>query len=75
VKQRIIRTRFFSWHIKLMVILCHTPTNNASVEEKEAFYLALHDTTSQVCKHDILTVLGDLNAKIYKVLITCRLKF
>ena len=43
VNERIIRARFFSRHFKLMVIQCYAPTNDASEEEKEAFYLALHD--------------------------------
>ena len=64
VNERIIRARFFSRHIKLTVIQCYAPTNDASEEEKEAFYLALHDTTAQVPKHDMLVVLGDLNAKV-----------
>ena len=61
VNERIVTARFFSRHIQ-----CYAPKNNASKEEKEAFYLALHDTTAQVPKHEMLVhvVLGDLNAKI-----------
>lgn len=63
VNERIIRARFISRHIKLTVIQCHALTNDASEEEKETFYLALHYKKAQVPKHDILVVLVDLNAK------------
>ena len=66
VNERIIRARFFSRHSKLTVIQCYAPTNDATDEEKEKFYLALHDTAAQVPKHDMLVVLGDVNAKIGK---------
>ena len=62
--KKIIRARFFSRHIKLTVIQCYALTNDAGEEEKEGFYLALHDITTQVPKHDMLVVLGDLNIKI-----------
>ena len=40
------------------------PTNEASDEDKEPFYQALHDETSKVPKHDMFIEMGDLNAKI-----------
>ena len=64
VNERIIIARFFSKHIKLTVVQCFAPTNEASEEEKEAFYLALQDTAAQIPKHNMLVVLGELNAKV-----------
>ena len=46
------------------VSLCYAPIDEASEEEKEAFYLALQDTAARVPKHDMLVDLGDLNAEI-----------
>ena len=38
VNERIIRARFYSKHIKLTVIQCYAPTNEASEDEKDSFY-------------------------------------
>jgi len=62
MNEKIIRARFFSRHIKLTVVQCYAPIDEASEEEKEAFYLALQDTEARVPKHDMLVDLGDLNA-------------
>ncbi|XP_071177545.1 craniofacial development protein 2-like [Mytilus edulis] len=64
INERIITARFFSRHIKLTIIQCYAPTNDASDEVKEEFYQTLNDVTAKVHKHDMIIVMGDMNAKI-----------
>ena len=64
MNERIITARFFSKHIKMTVVQCYVPTNDASDVDKEHFYEVLHGITTAVPKHDMLVVLGDMNAKI-----------
>ena len=62
--ERIIKARFFSNHIKLTVVQCYAPTNNADQEEKDEFYSVLGDALSETSTHDMVIVMGDLNAKV-----------
>ena len=61
---RMIRVRFFSKHIKMTIIQCYAPTNEARMEEKEKFYDDLDGEIKRTPKHDMLLVMGDMNAKI-----------
>ena len=61
---RLIKVRFFSKHIKMTVIQCYAPTNEAKLEEKEKFYEELDGEIKRTPKHDMLLVMGDMNAKI-----------
>jgi len=47
-----------SKHIKLAIIRRYASTNEASEEEKEAYYQVLHDVTTKVPKDDILVVIA-----------------
>jgi len=58
MNEKIVRATFFSKHIKLTVVQRYAPIDEASEEEKEAFYLALQDTAARVPKHDMLVDLG-----------------
>jgi exonuclease III len=44
----------------------HAPTEEKSDEEKEKFYADLQNIHNKIHKHDIVIILGDLNAKIRK---------
>jgi len=44
--------------------LCRAPTNQASDQEKDAFYTRLEEVYEQSPKHDIVLLRGDFNAKI-----------
>ena len=48
----------------MTVVQCYAPTKNASDVDKEHFYKVLHGITTAVPKHDMLVVLGDMNATI-----------
>ena len=60
----IIYARFFSMYVKLSIIQVYAPTNKANVEDKDNFYEQLQTVVDSVHKHDILLVMGDLNAKV-----------
>ena len=64
VNDRIIYARFDSKHIKLSVIQCYSPTNDASDEDEDAFYNQLQSVLHRTPKHDMVAVMGDLNAKV-----------
>ena len=64
VNDRIIYSRFDSKHIKLNVIQCCSPTNDARDEDKDAFYNQLQSVLHRTPKHDMVAVMGDLNAKV-----------
>ena len=63
VNERIITARFYSKHIKMTVVQCYAPTNDASDVYNVRFYEVVHDIAIAVPKHDMLAVLGDINAK------------
>jgi endonuclease/exonuclease/phosphatase family metal-dependent hydrolase len=50
----------------LSIISVHAPTEEKSDEEKEKFYEDLQIVHNKIPKHDIVIILGDLNAKIGK---------
>ena len=64
ISDRIIYARFFSRYVKLSIIQVYAPTNEANVKDKENFYEQLQTVVESVHKHDILLVMGDLNAKL-----------
>jgi exonuclease III len=51
---------------KLSIISVHAPTKEKSDEEKEKFYKDLQIVHNKIPKHDIVIILGDLNARIGK---------
>ncbi|XP_011437187.3 craniofacial development protein 2 [Magallana gigas] len=64
VNDRIVYARFNSKHIKLGVIQCYSPTNDACDDEKDTFYNLLQSVLHRTPKHDMVIVIGDLNAKV-----------
>ena len=64
ISYRIIYARFVSRYVKLSIIQVYAPTNEAKVEDKDNFYEQLQTVVDSVHKHDILLVMGDLNAKV-----------
>ena len=51
---------------KLTVVQVYAPTNDADYESKEEFYeqLQWEVEATPTCRHDVLIVMGNLNAKI-----------
>lgn len=64
VSDRIISARFESRFQKTYIIMCYAPTNDAEEVEKDRFYAQLQATVDKVPKHDMLILMGDLNAKV-----------
>jgi exonuclease III len=64
VNERLMRARFKGRHGKLTVLQCYAPTNEAEEEEKEQFYSTLQREAEATPSHDILVIMGDLNAKV-----------
>ena len=57
---RLLNARFNS---KFTVIVCYAPTEDAEEADKDAFYDQLQAVTDEVPTHDLVMVLGDLNAR------------
>ena len=50
--------------LKLNVIQCYAPTNDADEDKKDSFYQQLQDVIDSKGNKDITIVMGDFNAKI-----------
>ena len=64
VNERLLTARFITAHAKVTVIQCYAPPNDHDDDDKDAFYQQLQDLVEKVPRHDILLVMGDLNAQI-----------
>ncbi|KAK2723305.1 hypothetical protein QYM36_001830, partial [Artemia franciscana] len=64
VNERLIYTRFWSAHGKLLIIACYAPINEADEIEKDNFYETLQSVVAEIPRRDIICVVGDLNAKV-----------
>jgi exonuclease III len=62
--ERLITARLNTRLSKLMTVQCYAPTNEATTEEKEAFYGLLEATLHQIRQSDIIILIGNFNAKI-----------
>lgn len=54
----------------MSVIQCYAPTNNDKDEEKDEFYETLNGIKSRIPKHDVIVIMGDMNAKMQKQALT-----
>ena len=64
VSSRIITARFYSRFKNTTVIQAYAPTNESTDDEKDDFYEQLQATFDTCNRHDIVIVMGDLNAKV-----------
>ena len=64
INERLIRARFNGKQVKMTLIQCYYPTNDADPELKEIFYEALQAEVERTPTQDLLIVMGDLNAMI-----------
>ena len=64
VSERLITARYDSAFAKLTVIVCYAPTEDALEEDKDTFYDQLQELVDETPSHDVLLIMGDLNAKV-----------
>ena len=64
INGRLLKARFKGRHNNLTVIQCYALTNESKDKIKDAFYDQLQSEIISSSNHDILIVMGDLNAKV-----------
>jgi len=64
ISERIITARFKTKVRNITIVQCYAPTEEASEEEKEAYYDQLEMITQNIKKQDIKIFIGDMNAKV-----------
>lgn len=63
ISDRLIRARFNSKYSKLTILQCYSPTNEAKDDDKDLWYEELQAAICKVPVHDVLLVMGDMNAR------------
>ena len=64
LSSRLMTVRLKGRHTNLSIIQCYAPTNDSSDEDKDEFYGQLENCILEAPRHDVLLVMGDLNAKV-----------
>ena len=64
ISDSIIMARFSTKLRKLVLIQCYAPTEQATTDEKDAFYGTLENTLRNEKRSEITMVIVDLNAKV-----------
>jgi exonuclease III len=64
VSERIITARVQTKLRKMSIVQCYAPTENAELDEKEAFYSLLDKTLLGIKRSDITVMMGDFNAQV-----------
>ena len=64
ISERLLTAIFKHHHGRLQVIACYAPTNSHIDANKDQFYNTLTDLIASFARHDIVVVLGDLNATL-----------
>ena len=60
---RLLKERFNSKYTKLTVVTCYAPTEEAEDADKENFYEQLQAIMEEIPAHDMVLVIGDINAR------------
>ena len=63
INSRLLKVRFNSKYTKLTVIIFYAPTNTSEEIKKDEFYEQLQTAVSEVPAHDMLLIIGDMNAR------------
>jgi hypothetical protein len=66
VNESLVIARFLSKFIKISVIQIYAPTNEATDDEKSKQIEQIQSIIETIPKHDILLMMGDMQAKIGK---------
>ncbi|XP_056017289.1 craniofacial development protein 2-like [Ostrea edulis] len=64
INERLMTARFNGKYVKTSIIVCYAPTNDAEEEQKDTFYQQLQKAVDKIPTHDVLLIIGDLNAKV-----------
>ena len=64
INERQITARFNGRYAKTSIIVCYAPTNDVEEEQKDTFYQQLQKAIDKIPTHDVLLIIGDLNAKV-----------
>ena len=64
ISERLLTATVKHRHGRLQVIACYAPTNSHIDANKYQFYNTLTDLIASFARHDIIVVLGDLNATL-----------
>jgi exonuclease III len=64
INERIMLVRIKGKFTSMTIIQVYAPTENSDDEEKDSFYERLSSEITKVKRHDMLLLMGDLNAKV-----------
>ncbi|XP_073671663.1 uncharacterized protein [Paramisgurnus dabryanus] len=64
LNSRLMRGRIKGKHVNLTIIQCYSPTNDSDDEVKDLFYEQLEAEIKATPRHDMMIIMGDLNAKV-----------
>ncbi|KAK2709896.1 hypothetical protein QYM36_013544 [Artemia franciscana] len=51
-------------HTKFLMSMCYAPINEVDEDVTDNFYKILHAVIKDIPKHDVMSVVGDLNTKV-----------
>ncbi|KAK2727976.1 hypothetical protein QYM36_008450 [Artemia franciscana] len=64
INERIITAQFTGKNVKLTLVACYAPTNDADDVTKDSFFNTLQDVAKDIPSHDLICFAGDFNAKV-----------